>query len=59
MMHAKADAMGMTQWVVPFLNWLRVATIDPLKGISALTIVDLADATLAQLQGIRIRLVPP
>ena len=59
MMHAKADAMGMTQWVSPFLNWLGAATIEPLQGISALTSVDLADATLAQRQGIRTRLVPP
>ena len=59
MMHVKADAMGMTQWVAPFLNWLRTATIDPLQGIVALTRVDLSDAMLAQKQGISMSLVPP
>ena len=29
MMHAKANAMGMTQWVAPFLYWLRAVTVDP------------------------------
>ena len=47
MMHAKSNTMGMTQRVAPFLYWLRAATVDPLQGISALTSVDLADATLA------------
>ena len=59
MMHAKADAMGMTQQVAPFLDWLRVATVDPHQGIAALTSMELADATLAQRQGIRKNLVPP
>ena len=60
-MHAKSDAIGMTQWVAPFLNWLRVVTIDPLQGIAALIRVDLADSTLEQRQGIRTSLVllPP
>ena len=48
MMHAKSDAMGMTQWVEPFLDWLGVATIEPLQVIAALTGVDLADSMLAQ-----------
>ena len=58
-MHAKANAMGMTQRVAPFLDWLRVATVDPQQGITALASVDLVDATLAQLQGIRTSLVSP
>ena len=53
MMHAKADAMGMTQQVVPFIDWLRAATIDPLQGIASLASVGLFDATLAQKHGIR------
>ena len=48
MMHAKADATGMTQWVKLFLDWSGVATIEPLQGITALTNVDLADSMLAQ-----------
>ena len=59
MMHAKSNAMGMTQRVAPFLDWLRVATVDPQQGIAALASVDLADATLAQRQGIRTSLVSP
>ena len=59
MMHAKYDSMGMTQWVAPFLDWLRAAPIEPLQGIAALTSVDLADATMIQQQGIRTSLVPP
>ena len=47
MMHAKSNTMVMTQRVAPFLYWLRAATVDPLQGISALTSVDLSDATLA------------
>ena len=48
MMNAKSYAMGTTQWVEPFLNWLGVATIEPLRGIADLTSVDLADSMLAQ-----------
>ena len=48
MMHAKADAMGMTHQVAPFLNWFRAATLEPLKGIASLTSVDLADSMLEQ-----------
>ena len=48
MMHAKADAIGMTQQVAPFLYWSRAATVDPLQGSAALASVYLADATLAQ-----------
>ena len=59
MIHAKADAMGMTHQVAPFLDWLRAATIDLLQGIAALTSVDLSDANMAQRQGIRTILVPP
>ena len=49
----------MTQRVAPFLDWLMTATIDPLKGIASLTIVDLADATMAKRQGIRTSIYPP
>ena len=59
MMHEKANTMGMTQRVAPFLNWLRAATIEPLQGIDLLTRVDLADANLEQWQGIRTSLSPP
>ena len=48
MMHTKANATGMTQWVKLFLDWSGVATIEPLQGITALTNVDLADSMLAQ-----------
>ena len=37
MMHAKSNAMGMTQWVAPFLDWVRAATVDPRQGIAAWT----------------------
>ena len=59
MIHAKADAIGMTQRVAPFLDWLRAETVDPQQGIAALVSVDLVYATLAQQQGIRTSLVPP
>ena len=59
MMHAKADAMGMTQWVAPFLDWLRVTTVDPKQGITTLNIVYLADATLIHKKGTRTSLVLP
>ena len=59
MMHEKANTMGMTQRVAPFLNWLRAATIEPLQGTDSLTSVDLADANLEQWQGIRKSLAPP
>ena len=58
MMHAKSETMGMIQRVAPFLDWLRAATVDPQQGIAALTSVDLADTTLVQRQGIRMRLIP-
>ena len=29
MMHMKDDAMGITQRVAPFMDWLRAATVDP------------------------------
>ena len=48
MMHAKSDTMGMTHWVVLFLDWLRAETIDPLQGIATLTIMYLADAMMEQ-----------
>ena len=59
MMHRKSYAMGMTQRVAPLLDWLRAETVDPRKGISTLTSVDLANSTLAQKQGIRKILTPP
>ena len=58
MTHTKSNAMGMTQRVAQFLDLLRVATVDPQKGIAALTSVYLADANLAQRQGIRTILAP-
>ena len=39
MMHAKSNAMGMTQWVAPFLDWLRAEMIELLQGITNLTSV--------------------
>ena len=51
--------MGITQRVVPFMDWLRAAMVDPQQGIAALTIMDLANYTLAQKQGIRTSLAPP
>ena len=59
MMHTKTDDMGMTQRVAPFLDWLRVARVEPHQGIAALTGVDLANSTLEQRQGIMMSLVPP
>ena len=59
MMHTKADAMVMTQRVAPYLDCLRTAMIYPLQSISALTIVDLFYATMAQQQVISTSLVPP
>ena len=47
MMHAKADAVEMTQRVAPFLDWLRATTVEHQQVISALTIVDLAHSTVA------------
>ena len=59
MMHAKVDVMGMTQRMAPFLDWLRAVAVEPQQGIATLTIVDLANSTLAQRQGISTSLVPP
>ena len=59
MMHAKANTVGMTQRVSPFLDWLRATTVEPQQGIAALTRVDLVNSTMAQRQGIRTSLVPP
>ena len=58
MIHAKPETMGMIQRVAPFLDWLRVETIYPLQGIASLTSVDLTDAMITQIQGIRTSLVP-
>ena len=58
MIHAKADAVGMTQQVAHFLDWLRATTVDPHQGIAALVSVDLYDSTMAQWNGIRTRLAP-
>ena len=58
-MHKKADMMGITERVAPFMYWLRVATVDPQQGIAALASVDLANSTLTQRQRIRTSLVPP
>ena len=40
-MHAKIEAMGITQRVILFVEWLRAVTVKPQKGINALTSVDL------------------
>ena len=58
-MNAKADTMGITQRVKPFMEWLRASTVDPQQGISALTSVDPTNTTLEQSQGIRKSLAPP
>ena len=47
MMHAKANVMGITQQVAPFMDWLRGAMVEPQHGIVALTSVDLSKSTLA------------
>ena len=57
-MHAKVYAVGMTQQVAHFLEWLRATTVDPQQGIAALTSVDLYDSTMTQWNGIRTRLAP-
>ena len=48
MMHAKADTMRITQWVTPFMAWLRVKTVEPQKGIATLTSVYLAKTIMDQ-----------
>ena len=58
-MHAKADAMGITQWVTPFMEWMRATTVEPQQVITNLTSVDLANTMLAKSQGIWTSLVPP
>ena len=57
--HAKANLMGITQQVAPFMDWMRAETVEPQQGIASLTSMDLADSTLAQRQGIRTTQVPP
>ena len=44
-----------------FFDWLRMKIVDFQQGIAALTIVELADSTMAQRQGMRIifYLLPP
>ena len=59
MMYTKADTMGITQRMTPFMECLKAATVDPHQGITALTLVDLVDTTLEQMQWIRTSLVPP
>ena len=59
MMYAKADTMGITQRMTPFMECLKAATVDLHQGITALTLVDLVDTTLEQMQWIRTSLVPP
>ena len=58
MMHAASNTIGMTQQVASFLDLLRAATVEPQQVIAALTSVDLADTTLAQLKGTRTSLSP-
>ena len=52
MMHVKAEAMGITQKVIPFMQWLRATTVAPQQVINALTTVYLVDAILEQRQDI-------
>ena len=58
MMHTKADAVGMTQRVAPFLDRLRATAVEHQQVIAALTSVDLADSTISQRKGARTSLVP-
>ena len=51
--HTKADAIGITQRVTPFMEWLRTTTGKPKKGTAALTSVDLVETTLEQRQRIQ------
>ena len=46
MMHAKVEAMGITQQMIPFMQWLRATGVTPQKGMNALTTVDLEDAIM-------------
>ena len=48
MMHAKADAMGTIQRVTPFMEWMRVETVEPQQVIADLTGVDLSNTMLEQ-----------
>ena len=57
-MHTKAEAMGITQRVIPFMDWLREATVKPHHGINALTIMYPADTIPDQKQGIWTSLAP-
>ena len=47
-MHVKSNVMGITQQVIPFMEWLRKATVDPQQGIAALNSMNLSKTTLAQ-----------
>ena len=58
MMHAKSDAVGMTQQVAPLLDCLRATAVEHQQGISSLTSVDLDDSTMAHWKVIRTCLVP-
>ena len=58
-MHVKSNVMGITQQVIPFMEWLRAATVEPQQGIAALPSMNLSKTTLAQRQGIQTSLVPP
>ena len=48
MMHAKADAMGTIQRVTPFMEWMRVETVEPQQVIANLTGMDLSNTMLEQ-----------
>ena len=52
MMHVKAEAMGITQQMIPFMQWLRATTVAPQQVIDAITTVYLVDAILEQRQDI-------
>ena len=59
MMHAKAESMGIPQPVIPFMECLRAATVEPQQGINSLTSMYLADTIPEQRQGIWTNLVSP
>ena len=51
-MHVKAEAMGITQQVIPFMEWMGATTVAPQQVIDVLTTVYLVEAILEQRQDI-------
>ena len=58
MMYTKADAVGMTQRVEPFLDCMGATTVEHQQGIADLIIAEFANSTMAQRKGIMTSLVP-